>query len=642
MSGICGIVRFDGAAVTRVELEKMVSPAAYRGPDGITYFQDGPVGIACLSLETLRDGRGVCRPLVVREAGFVLAADARIDNRQQFVTDAQAALTDAEVILHALLEGPTLAAARLLGDFAYACWNHGQGKLTLARDAMGMRSLYYRVESNRVLFATEISQLLAISAGVSRVNEQTVARYFADMQVPGGHTFYQGIDEVRPGEEVVVNTLGAITRRLFWQADPGQRLHYADVRDYDEHFRELMCNVMRARLVTRSSLGISLSGGMDSSTAASVAGRLAEQGEDVAAIKSYRWSFALFPECDERENIYKIAARYAIPVHEIAAEETYPLVDLEAYRPHQDDPYMSIYHGYMHRAISAASADRASGMLFGFRGDLMSGEAVFDITGMLRAGLYRESRRELARLSRMYGTSRLSTIHEYVVKPAVSDLVSHRAIMAGHRLWRAGHRLTTSLLRQRVRPPGWVENRAASYVRRDFLAHVGLPARDPQDEASERWTGYASRQRYQLVTSPLASRVVQFSERLCAQYGMGFCDPWSDRRVVEFVLSCPQHIITRPRQFKRLAKRSMAGIMPTEAIYAARKVSPEPMYLHALREEARETVRALVTDSRCVAMGYVDERLLRQEFGSLISGERDDVDLWPMLSLELWLRHHWS
>ncbi|MBD3896166.1 hypothetical protein IEI94_09920 [Halomonas sp. ML-15] len=640
MSGICGIVRFDGAAVARAELEAMVSPAGCRGRDGVTYLQEGAVGFACLSLETLRAGRGRCLPLIDLQAGIMLAATARIDNRRQLSPPVVEGSSDAEVILQQLLANPEQAAASLLGDFAFAFWDQRRSQLTLARDAMGMRSLYYRVEPNRVLFATEISQLLAVSVGSARVDEKTVAHYFTDMQVPGGRTFYQGMEEVRQAEEVTISMSGRVSRRYFWKPDPARRLHYADVRDYDEHFRELMADVMRDRLVTKSFMGISLSGGMDSSTAASLAGWLAQRGEDVAAIKAYSWAFTRFPECDERDNIHKVAGRYAIPVHEIAAEETYPLVNPDAYRPHRDDPYMSIYHAYMHRAISAAADDGASAMMFGFRGDLMSGEAVFDINGMLRDGLYAESRRELARLSRMYGTSRLATLFEYVLSPAISDLFPRRAGVLSQRLLSLGRHYAAQGL-NRHSAPGWASRRSASYVSREFLSRAGLPRRDPQEVTAEQWPGVAARQRYALVNSPLASRVVQFSERLCARYGLDFIDPWSDRRVLEFVLSCPQHIVTRPRQFKRLAKRSMHDIMPDEAIHAARKVTPEPLYLHALREEASDTVRDLVTDSRCAAMGFVDERVLRQQCESLLAGERNDVDLWPMLSLELWLRQHW-
>ncbi|PAU74708.1 asparagine synthetase B family protein [Halomonas salipaludis] len=641
MSGICGIVRLDGAAVTRAELEAMVAPAAYRGRDGISYLQAGTAGLACLSLDTLRDGRGVCEPLAAPDAGVAVAATARIDNRQALCESLDEASSDGALILKTLLAYPEDAPARLLGDFAYACWDQRRGRLTLARDAMGMRSLYFRVESNRVLFASEISQLLAVSTRAERIDEQTVARYLADMQVPGGHTFYQGVEEVRQAEEVVITMTGSVSRRYFWRPDAGRRLHYTDMREYDEHFRELMADVMRSRLVTKSFMGISLSGGMDSSTAASMGGWLAEQGEDVASMQAYSWAFSRFPECDERDNIHKVAGRYAIPVHEIAAEETYPLVDLAAYRPHQDDPYMSIYHAYMHRAISAAAADGASGMMFGFRGDLMSGEAVFDITGMLRDGLYAESRRELARLSHMYGTSRLATLREHVVTPALVDLVPRRVAIHWRQLLDAGRQRAGRLSHRPAPLPTWLGERAASYVDREFLGRVGLPQQDPQETFAEHWQGCSARQRYTLINSPLASRVMQFSERLCAHYGVDFFDPWSDRRIAEFMLATPQHLITRPRQFKRLAKRSMSGIMPREAIHAARKVTPEALYLHALREEAPDIVRDLVTDSLCAAMGFVDERCLQQQCESLLSGERDDIDLWPMLSLELWLRRHW-
>ncbi len=129
MSGICGIIRLDGVPVDRAELESMTSRAAYRGVDGIEYHCEGPVGIACLSLDTTPDGTGACRPLVVPERGLVFAADARLDNRDDCAGVSphlhagveREVATDAELMLGMLLQSQLcLKWARLRYDAMHA------------------------------------------------------------------------------------------------------------------------------------------------------------------------------------------------------------------------------------------------------------------------------------------------------------------------------------------------------------------------------------------------------------------------------------------------------------------------------------------------------------------------------------------
>lgn len=671
MSGICGIIRFDGGPVSRAELERMAARAAYRGRQGIHYHCEGSVGVACLSLDTTPDGTGACRALVGGGGRVVFAADARLDNRSECVAgqaaevaieaggsgqaapaDAAAAgsgATDGQVMLGALLHYGEQGPERLIGDFAYALWDYRLGELRLARDALGMRALYYRVEPNRVLFATEVKQILTAEGVPRRLNEHAVAWHLAGMQTPPGCVFYHGIDEVKPAEEVVVGARGgaaaAVRRRIFWRPDPRRRIRYRHDAEYAEHLRELLVEAVRCRLRARSPVGVSLSGGMDSASIASVAGRLREQGERVAAMRAYSWVFNELPQCDERENSRRVAERYRIPTAEIPAEETRPLSDYPEHAPHEDDPFLLIYQALIDRALLEAAAEGAALMFSGNRGDMMCGDMVPDVPGLLRSGLTAEARSELAWLSGVHGLSRLRTIAHYLVRPLAGSLIPRRAIVSARR---AAGSLKQALGRLhgsggsagaavRAGPAG----KAEAHVLDSFLKRACLPARDPLELEADAWALPAARRRYLLVFAPFVMRVSTCEERNNARFGLGFADPWSDRRIAEFVLACPQHRITRGVELKRLPRRAMQGIMPAEAISAARKVSPEPLYLQALRRDAYHTAAELMTDSRCAQLGYIDESALRARFERFVRGEAPMFDLWSTLSLEMWLRRYW-
>lgn len=648
MSAICGIVRLDGAPVERREIEKMVSRAANRGPDGVSYHIDGSFGVACLTMLTTPDRTGVCRPVTSVGGAVVVAADARVDNRDELMRFAAGLEavddvardparphrpSDREVPTDVEVMFPVLAArrrdpGRVIGDFAYAQWWRDRREIRLARDPMGLRSLYYRVEPGRILFATEARQILAADRVPRKLNERTVAFYLTGMQTPAGSGFYDGIHAVRPGWEVVIDASGTTRTEPFWQPDLAARIRYRDERDYPAHLRELFVESVRCRLRARGPVAISLSGGMDSASVASVAGRLHEIDGTTPEMNTYTWAFTAMPELDERENVHRITGRYRMRTHDIPAEETRPLDGYPDHGPHEDDPFISMYQPFIDRVMAAARDDDASVMFYGNRGDVITGGGVTDVRGLLRAGLLRTARTELGYLRSIDEITRLQVLTRDLVLPAVYDLLPRSA--------------GTALRRALSARDGSIAKRAADHVRRDFLARVSLPVFDPIDSEADCIRPTAQRSRFRHIFSPLVEHGLLFLERHAALYGLGFADPWSDRRITEFALASPQYVLSRMTDSKRLARRAVAGIMPIDAVNAARKVSPEPHYLQALRGSAQPAVRSLITNSRCAHLGFIDDEALAARYERFVRGDESIFDIWSTLSLEIWLRRFWG
>lgn len=643
MSGICGIIHLDGRPVDRIQLEQMARRAAYRGPSGVEFHLDGPVGLASLSLDVTPDGTGACHLAREDRHGLLFLADARLDNRDECAAASAQSVgkdaTDVELMLGTLVQAGEKGPSRLLGDFAYALWDGRHRRLHLARDAMGLRPLYFRLEENRILFASEIQQILAVPGVPRRLNERAVAWHLCCMQTPPGEVFYSGIDEVRPAEEVVIDASAVKRSRIFWQPDPESRIRYRDERDYAAHLREILTTSVRARMRARDPVGISLSGGVDSTCVASLAGWLRQQGEDLPSMRAYSWVFPeAFAECDESETIYRIADHFRMPVTEIPAEQTFPLVDDDLNRPHEDDPFFSMFQPFMERSLTAAARDGVSTMFYGFRGDVICGGSVDDVPGILLAGHFGEVRRNLARLARIQSIGRRQAVTRFLVRPMILDLLKGHHPVTWLDSLRSENGGEASMERLQASP----SRHAEGHVSLGFLDRVGLPAVEPHYLASRAWPRQAARDRYIHIASPLVVRGVGYAERMTARHGVGLADPWSDRRVADFILACPQHLVGTVLEPKRIARRAMVGIMPDEAIRSIGKVSPEGLYVDALRGRAHDKVLDLLTNSRCADLGCIDEPALKARFERFIGGKEPIFDLWPTLSLELWLRRYWA
>ena len=180
-------------------------------------------------------------------------------------------------------------------------------------------------------------------------------------------------------------------------------------------------------------------------------------------------------------------------------------------------------------------------------------------------------------------------------------------------------------------------------MRSDLLERTGTDPGTAHDaEPPEALLGYARRERYRLLFVSMHMRGMVWSERTNAAFGLGFVDPWSDRRLAELVLAVPQAVLNRPGELgKRLVREAMRGIMPEEFRRTAAKIVPQPLFDRALRRDAVGTIRHLLIDMEADRRGYLDGEALRGHYDDVVAGGRAHVTLWWAITLEMWLRRYW-
>jgi asparagine synthase (glutamine-hydrolysing) len=634
MSGICGMINLDGAPIEPGVVKKMAQAAAHRGPDGVRYHTEGAVGLAHLALNITPESARERQPLVSERGDLVLVADARIDNREELVRTLWGGShlpdeppTDAELILEAYRRWGEGCPARLIGDFAFAIWDARRRRLFAARDAMAMRALYYRVEPRRVLFGTEVKQILAADGVPARIFEPAVGAYLAG---PFGRlewSFYEGISQLAPGHALVVDASGQRTWR-YWDIDPNFRIEYPTEEEYVEHFLEVFLEAVRCRLRSTKPVGLFLSGGMDSGSIASAAGWLLRRDEPIEerAFRVYCWAFEELPQSDERHISSGIVNHYGFPATDVLADEAWPLKDYPAHGPDQDEPLIGVYQALIEHTLAVASSDGAGYVFSGDRGDLMVGDVVFDHLGLLRAG----------QLSTLWDQLRAHTRwrKQSLGRVALSQLL--KPLLLETWPWGAERALG---LRRRLRhseqsPP------YPPWVRPEFSKRIGLAEIVKETEPQPTMKNQARQMRYSLIFTFMHMRGMVWSERSWARYGLGFADPWSDRRLAEFVLAVPQWRIQRVGESKRIARLAMRGLMPEQVRRKTAKIAPTPLYHRALREQARGTILNLLTNSWAGARGYLDEGVLRDYFERFVRGESERPEFWWSFTLEMWLRQH--
>lgn len=277
MCGICGVLAFDGAA-DEPGLRRMAARLVHRGPDEEGFFLDGPIGLGVRRLRVI-DPEGGAQPRVGGGPSAIVlngeiydfeAIRRRVEPRSPEPFRGRG---DAEVALRSFQAlGPDGALGEIDGMFALAFWDGAAKTLVLARDRVGVKPLYWHVDSERLLFASEIDALLAYEPGRAwRTDLVSLDQYLALEYVPAPRTLVEGVRKLLPGHSLRAGAeRGAIEMRPYWQLEPAPGVPEAEAPAL---LREALERAVASQLVADVPLGVLLSGGLDSSVVAALAAK---------------------------------------------------------------------------------------------------------------------------------------------------------------------------------------------------------------------------------------------------------------------------------------------------------------------------------------------------------------------------------
>jgi asparagine synthase (glutamine-hydrolysing) len=261
MCGICGMFGLEDRTV----LQRMMATIEHRGPDDSGTFLDKKVALGHRRLSIIDIGTGH-QPMCNEDGSIWIVFNGEIYNykelradledRHRFVTN-----SDTEVIVHLYEEDPEGFVLKLDGMFALAIYDSLRASLTLARDPLGKKPLYYRVENDVLYFASEIKSLLA-SGMRPALNSDCIPTYLGYHYCLGDETMFLGVKKLMAGH-MMRFAEGALTTRSYWDID-GATKEQTDANAIDG-LRMLLEASARKRMIADVEVGAFLSGGIDSS-----------------------------------------------------------------------------------------------------------------------------------------------------------------------------------------------------------------------------------------------------------------------------------------------------------------------------------------------------------------------------------------
>lgn len=323
MSGIAGVLRFDGQSVPREQIQSMLNTMAYRGPDGMGYWTGESLGLGHAMLHTTLESQQERQPLNVPDWGLTVVMDGRVDNRLELrgrllVEDAVIfGNTDLDLTIAAYHCWGDEFLQYIEGDFAVAIWNSRSRELLCARDRVGVKPFYYYLGATFFAFASEMRVLLDLPEISLERDKTYLVETLAQASYSRESTPWTGISRLLPAHRLSVAAT-KVKKKEYWQPDYHSRLYYPKDSDYVEHYRELLDDTVRRMSRSYGPLGCEVSGGLDSSAVLATAAMLHQKGRlQAPAVEGYTLDFSGDPRADEIDHARSVARHLGCALHEV-------------------------------------------------------------------------------------------------------------------------------------------------------------------------------------------------------------------------------------------------------------------------------------------------------------------------------------
>ena len=325
MSAIGAIFATGGVGAS--EVGAMLASLGQVPHDQSGSWMSGPMGIAACTLHTNAESRECAQPNVSDDDQLAAVFDGHLLNPNEIAADLEAkgvrlrTGSDVEIARRAYEVWGERCADRFLGEYALIIADRREGKIFATRDHMGFLPLYYREEQGRLIMASDLRTIAALSKAQLEPDHRYIAQVITKRWFLRDATPWKGVKRLTRA-----HTLSFDGRRVstckYWVPPTEVTIRYGSEEEYAEHYREVLFDCVRRSSRCDAPVGVAVSGGLDSSSLFCVADRLQQSGQLLApGITGYSLA------AEEGGNAFELPYARAVAAHVGRTLTEVPLFD---------------------------------------------------------------------------------------------------------------------------------------------------------------------------------------------------------------------------------------------------------------------------------------------------------------------------
>ena len=660
MCGIAGITTFGKRPVDELALVRMRDSMIHRGPDGGGNWisPDQSVGLAHRRLSIIDLSSEASQPMTNEDDSVWITFNGEIYNhldlRNQLVRLGHRFRTDhsdTEVLIHGYEEwGLDGLLIRIAGDYGFAIWDANSQILSLARDRIGVKPLYFSPNRNAFLFGSEIKAILEYGAVLREMDPHAMYHYLSFMTTPAPMTMFKGVFKLPAGYRLMVKRDGSLQSKQYWDAVPRQAISLSESKGlsdaaledfYVSGVRKRLRDSVECRMMSDVPFGVFLSGGIDSSTNVALMSEFSRR-----PLETFTVGFKDYTHLNELDEARLISQRFRTNHHEVLIDEKDMIGYLNTLVYHQDEPIadwvcIPLYF------VSKLTHDHGVTVIQVGEGsdEQFCGYASY----MAYLDLYRKYwtpfRSVLPKFAQL-GVARVASIAA-AARPSLeiyADIVDRGARGREH-FW-SGATVFWDIMKRQLVDEARFRNGSNSS---DLVKAGMLPAAylEPDSfnvvqsflgpfDAAYPGSDVLTRMIYNEFKLRLPELLLMRVDKIGMSVSLEARVPFLDHRLVEFTMDIPMGWKVRNGTAKHILKKAVEGLIPSEVIHRKKMGFGAPMS-QWLKGSFGKQVEQSTLSSTLANAGYFNRDYITRLFTDHRNGRRDNaLYIWTLFNLTAW------
>jgi asparagine synthase (glutamine-hydrolysing) len=648
MCGIAGYLTnaspLGGGDSGEAILRRMGQAILHRGPDDEGIWTDAGAGIGLVHrrLSILDLSPAGHQPMNSNSGRYVLVFNGEIYNHLDLRKSLESQTgsmgwrghSDTETLLAGIdAWGVVRTVEQAIGMFAFALWDRQARVLTLCRDRLGEKPLYYGWQGKTLLFGSELKALKAHPAFRAEVDRDSLALFMRQNCIPAPHSIYRGISKLAPGHVLSISMDSPrATARPYWSvrqavAQGKSALFAGSPSEAVNTLESLLKSAVGQQMVADVPLGAFLSGGVDSSTVVALM-----QAQSTKAVRTFSIGFEL-ESYNEAEHAKAVAQHLGTEHTEmyVSAQDALNVVPMlpsmydEPFADSSQIPTFLVSRIARQQVTVSLSGDAGDELFCGYTRYLLA-DKLWSRLSKLPVSL----RRALAAGMTSISPSTLNA----VLSPFASLLPRHlRSANLGDRIHkgasalpaRTASELYSAMTSHWPHPQELVLGTSGGLAANSLWADLPNELTDIENMMVLDLEGY------------LPDDILCKVDRAAMSVSLETRVPFLDHRVVEFAWQLPQNLKLRDGVSKWALREVLYKHVPRSLIERPKMGFGVPID-HWLRGPLKDWAENLLDESRLRQEGYLDPQPIRRYWSEHLSGRRNwQYYLWDVLMFQSWL-----